>query len=119
TTNTNSPQGNVSAICPNITANEENQNFTGTKTRSTLTGTLLNTTPQGFIPLNGGLVHISSTTNDFSRVVPANPVYVLSGLLPGTYVVTPERNGIVFSPSSLVVQVSLTDQAINFRGQPS
>jgi len=99
-----------------LTTNQTNQDFTGTKTKSMLVGTLYQITPAGTVPVVGATVTLTNQLGSTSQTLPANPVYVFPSLFPGEYLITPEKPGVVFSPASQLIQISTTDRTQNFIG---
>jgi lysophospholipase L1-like esterase len=100
----------------NLIANQTNQNYIGTKTRFTVAGSLVSTFNLVTFPLSGVAVTASGTT---AKQTTANGVYVLTDLPPGSYVITPSKDGFAFSPSSMIVNITNGDQAVNFTATPS
>jgi len=93
----------------NIPSNQTDQNFVGTKTRSSITGNLIGLA--GLIPLslNGVTVTLSGTA---SRSTTANGSYAFHDLPPGPYTVTAIKDGWTFSPLSIDVNLTLADASL-------
>ena len=65
--------------------------------------------------LSGVTVNLTGA-NTGSITTNASGAYTIAGLVPGTYTVTPSKQGYTFSPTSASVTIATGDQTANFTG---
>ncbi len=99
-----------------VTNNQTGQNFTGTKTKFTLAGGLIGMVNGVPIPLSDVTVILSGTA---SSTYNGSAFFVFPNLLPGTYTLTPIKEGWTFSPPSVDVNLTTANQQINLFAIPS
>ncbi len=102
----------------NLTTDQTDQNFTGTKTAFTVSGRIRSQEGNSLLPLPGVTVSLLSGVNLVrSTVTDANGFYSFSNIAAGSYSVTPSKQNYAFSPSSAGVTVSPNDAAADFTAQ--
>lgn len=95
----------------NLGADQTNQDFTGTKIKFTLSGFVTATSGFATFPLAGVKMTLSGTA---AAVATAQGAYVFTNLPAGSYTLTPSLEGYVFSPSSVDLTLTNSDQQRNF-----
>lgn len=101
----------------NVVTNQVNQNFAGSQLRFTIAGMLNASIAQTTIPLAGVSMTLSGAAG---RASTGNVFYYFSDLQPGTYIVTPSKDGFTFSPQSAKVTVTNVNQLnVNFTATPA
>lgn len=101
----------------NLTANQIGQNFTGTKTRFSISGQVVTPNGASTVPQSGVIITLSGTAGR-TATTDANGFYIFNDLLAGNYTVTPNKEGFIFAPSFIDVTITDGDQTANFNIQP-
>jgi hypothetical protein len=107
------PQPIGSRSYSNVVANVSDANFTGTKTRFSIDGSLLASINGKLAPLSGVAMTLSGTV---ARTATANASFILTDLPPGDYTLTPTKEGFAFTPANLTITNG--DQRVNFTAIP-
>ncbi|MBP6004870.1 MAG: carboxypeptidase regulatory-like domain-containing protein [Pyrinomonadaceae bacterium] len=104
----------VSRNLTNVISNQTNQNFTATKTKFRVAGSISILSNGLSIPLSGAFITLSGTGSGVST---GSSSFAFNNLLPGTYTLTPTKDGIVFLPPSVDVTITASDiNGITFQG---
>jgi hypothetical protein len=100
----------------NLTANQTGQDFTGTKTRFSISGQVVTPNGNSIAPQPGVIITLSGTAGR-STTTDANSKFIFNDLLAGNYTVTPNKEGFVFAPLFTDITITNSDQSANFNGQ--